>query len=484
MPDRPGSSSADSWRQVVAGYSSLAPEPVLTDLTHLVERDEIALELSFPAKVERILELDEAAQRLERDCIARYLTNEGQRHVTWAAGRDHAAVLHDAYGRLLALAREVEDVEDDLDALALLAARILRSGARLIKWDAFRHGPVAATVWPRLNLAYSLALRRGIALRQVCLRTDRTTSTCVEREYVRLMAVHSLGLDRMDPVELEAAWCLVHLVLDQLDITATQGPMTSFWVDLAGAAPPMRLMHMPRHAAQPRFFSGMRAASELRDLLCVVERGGLPAGLPQHLHPLPFRRKMAAVLKRMIQVWSDEAPMRRGRRHPVPGQMRVVQGLPGLLDSLAGGSSGQHWVICDAGEHGVGLEGLQRDVAGVEIGTLVGLQSAGGDQWQVGTIRRVWRDDDGSLKIGIELLGSDPSGATLDDGVTAQGVLLLDRGSRSGGTVRIILDPSTGLRGGSLQLTSSDGVTRLRPIASVEAECGVDYELRHYACAS
>lgn len=474
--------SSGGGRTLDTDFSNLQPESALAELTRLIEQQTTAGGQEISSRVEQILDLDEIAQRPARDCIACYLSETGDQQITWQAARDHAAVVHDAYGQLLAMLAQAGGLAEQRDSLALLAVRTLRTGAQLIKWEAFRHGPIASTLWPRLNVAYRLALREGIERQPVRSRMDRTTETSVEREYVRVMALQSLGLDRMDAGRLELAWCLIHHVLPLLEISSTPDETSSFWVDLASASAPMRLMHKPREAALPRYFSGKVAAKELEGLRERIASGEFPAGLPLQLH----RRteKLTAALTHIIRVWSNEAPMRRGRRHPVPGRMQVVQGLSGLLDIFHGvvSSSGHHqWTIRDTSVHGVGLAAPGGDAKALEVGMLVGLHSPQDDGWRVGTVRRLWREDSGCTQVGIELLGESPAEVTVDDGVKASQVLLLDR-LESEAPVRVIVSSPGPRPGDAVFLTQRGRKVKLAPMEAVEY--GVDYEMRRYLCTS
>lgn len=473
------------WRtldEVAAELSALPATRALETWTPYIEHQlglGSAGGQALPHRFDTLLALDEAAQRSARECIAAYLAGSGaERRAIWQTARNHWSVVLDAYGDALTFLEENQGGMEGRALMALLAVSLIRAGAQLMKWDSFRHGPLASVLWLRVNQAYRLASRAGSARLPVRSRADSVVETCVEREYVRVLALHSVGLDQFDPRRLEIVSRVVHQVLPLFDLAPAPSAASLLWVDVAGAHAPVRLMHMPREGVLPRFFSAMRAARALTNALDSSGSGADSQGdfLRAGEEPVPLRR----VLSHLIKVWSNDAPMRRGRRHLIPGQMMVVGGVSSLLDSLHGESGGRaqcFWNIRDVSTRGVGLHAPSGEVDALEVGMLVGLHASDGDRWRVGAVRRMWRGSDEAGEVGVELLGEMAVGMMADDGIEARRVVVLDPIKQSV-PVRVILSSPVPRHDGALFLKNRQSVVKLVPLET--AEVGADYEVRHY----
>jgi len=381
--------------------------------------------------------------------------------------------------------------EKDADLLAELCMRAIRAGAQCAKWDAFRHGPITEAVWARLNLAYRLASSPGVTRRTLRLRAERATETTVEREYLRAFALHSLGVDQLDAYRLELASRLIQYVLPYLELTEAPDAASLHWIDASSTLPPARLVKNPSNAGLPRFFSGIVASQPLQDMLEMVVAGEVPAPLVSVGEAVSggSSGKVASVLSHMIRCWSNEPPVRRHRRHAMPGRMLVVEGLLQFARRLAGDPDAiepRTWQMQDASLHGVGAEAMLDDANELAVGTLVGMHLPDGNCWRVGAVRRLWRSSSkvGNIghigRIGVELLGGTPAAASVDDGSAKINVIALDPLKR-GQPVRVLI-PVPGPRAGvPIYLLSGVAPIKLTPLTTLEY--GADHEIRMYLYA-
>ncbi|MDO6387934.1 hypothetical protein [Uliginosibacterium sp. 31-12] len=428
--------------------------------------------------------LDEASQAPARNCVELYLAarhkSASERKRLWALTHGFWSMVLEAYADLLIM-HAAEREPSARSFLAQLAVRAIRAGAQRAKWDAFRHGPIDDVVWARLNLAYRVAARSGVERESVRLRADRDATTSVEREYLRAVALHSLGPDQLDADRLELASRLVHYVSPRLELSSRPGTTTLYWVDLGHTLPPARMMQVPQQIVQGLFFSGASATLALHELLELVSAGNVPAGLLLQ-HDAGNTAGLSSVLSHMIRVWSNDAPLRRYRRHPVPGRLLVAMGLQEFslrLGSEEHGGLLRDWSMRDASTHGVGVEAPEGDVDEVQLGMLLGMHSSDGNRWRVGTVRRLWRTAKGCNQVGIELLGNEPVGAVADDGAQRVKIILLDP-LRRGLPVRVIL-PLSARSERPLYVLGQNRTVKLLPLP--EREYGLDHEIRSYLFA-
>jgi hypothetical protein len=379
--------------------------------------------------------------------------------------------------------------EKDVVLLAELGVRAIRAGFQCAKWDAFRHGPITSEVWARLNLVYRVAVERGMVRRTVQLRAERATETTVEREYLRACAFHSLGVDQLDAYRLELASRLIQYVLPYLELTEAPDAASLHWIDASSALPPARLVRNPNSTGLPRFFSGIVATQPLQDMLEMVVAGEVPASLGSigEFAGGGAGAQIASVLSHMIRCWSSEPPIRRHRRHPMPGRMLVIEGLLQLARRLAGDPDAlepRRWQMQDASLHGVGAEAELGEGTELAVGTLIGMHLEDGNCWRVGAVRRLWRSS-GKIghiaRIGVELLGGTPAAAYVDDGSVKISVIVLDPIKR-GQPVRVLV-PVPGPRSGQpIYLVEAAIPIKLSPLTTLEY--GADYEIRMYIQAN
>ncbi|HEX5125343.1 MAG TPA: hypothetical protein VFW00_01255 [Rhodocyclaceae bacterium] len=469
---------------VLQALSSAPPEDALAEAASLIESSLGNPDMGETERLRLLFALDEATQPHVRGYIDHYLAAlreaSPSKNLLWSAARSHWALIFDAYGECLNAAATDKSLHVDA-ALAELAIRTIRSGTLRAKWDAFRHGPIENSVWSRLNLAYRLAVRCGVQHLPLQLRPGRATETTAEREYLRAIAQHGVGPDQLDAERFELAARLIHYVLHYLELTPTPNAASLHWLDCALSLPPARIVNLPANATMPRFFSGMAAVHTLEELLDLVVAGEMPTALSvsgENAHA-----RVASVLSHIIRGWSNQPPQRRHRRHAMPGQLLVIDGLTRFVARLSGDASDSAlhtWTVRDASLQGIGAEAPLDDTENLNVGTLVGMHSVDGDRWRIGAVRRMWRMSDKTGQVGIELLGGAPVAASADDGANAVRVIVLEPLKR-GQPVRLAV-PSPGPRQGEpLYLLDHGKAVKLTPVTTLEY--GTDFEIRAYLVA-
>lgn len=473
----------------LAVIAQMEPARALSSVAELVTAVLGRREISEAERVRTLFAADQAVQRQARACIEYYLSALGSgsaaRHSLWRCAHDHWTLMFDAYGACLAVAEASVDPLDDA-LLAELSVRAIRAGAQCVKWDAFRHGPITDSLWGRLNRAYRLAAENRVTRNSVRLRADRATETTVEREFLRVFALHSLGVDQLDAFRLELASRLIQYVLPYLELSVHPDAASLQWVDVASRNPPVRLVRTPENAGLPRFFSGTVATQPLQEMLELVVAGEVPApllGIGEREVSEAGAGKVASVLSHMVRCWSTEPPVRRHRRHGMLGTLFVVEGLARFADRLAGnGAHGQStWQMRDASLKGVGAEARLDASDDLSVGLLVGMHLPDGNKWCVGAVRRLWRTSDEHGQVGVELLGGEPAAAVAEDGSGESRVIVLDP-VRRGHPVRVLV-PSPGLRCGvPVYLLGGVAPLKLTPLSVLEY--GADHEVRMYLCAA
>ncbi len=483
---RPPESPADAGLQSqLLALHHMDPSQALQQVVGRVLAARARSDLSHAARLRIIFEFDKAVQRQARTGLERYLslsaTLSPARHALWQIVRRCWATLFETY------AESLMAVEADTEALARseiaeLSIRAIRAGTQCIKWDAFHHGPIQPDTWAVLNQAYRLALLADVAQRNVQLRSDRATESTVEREYLRALAFNSLGVDQLDAFRLEVSSRLIQYVLPYLELTEHADAASLQWVDVSGREAPARLLRQSETAGLARFFSGTVASEPLQEMLEQVASGKIPEPLLSAGQADASGGKVASALSHMIRCWSSEPPVRRHRRHVLPGTMLVVPGLQQFALRLAGDPRARTpyaWQLQDASLQGIGADARLDEASDLAVGTLLGMHMPDSATWRVGAVRRVWRSTPGMGRVGVELLGGTPVAAMADDGAGELSVVVLDA-PRRGQPTRVLV-PGAGLRANAPIYLLGAAPLKLSPLSTLEY--GTDHEIRMYLCA-
>ena len=170
----------------------------------------------------------------------------------------------------------------------------------------------------------------------------------------------------------------------------------------------------------------------------------------------------------------------------------MVHGYSGLAACLSWDGSttdlaihGQNtvdsWVVQNVSAGGFGA--VTPPVTGdwLRIGSLVGMQPSGGQNWLVGVIRRLSRDAEEQGNVGIQTIAKAAESVELKAGGSGTslgvGILLVDPSDKLG-EMRMLLDVGRFDSRRSIEMMKDGSPTLLMPMELLEE--GTDYELAKY----
>ncbi|MEN3112816.1 hypothetical protein ACFONG_00270 [Uliginosibacterium paludis] len=456
-----------------------APSEHLREAVRCIESLAARHEPSALERLRLLSALDDACQAPSRACATSFVTQavtvsrEGLlRHVP-----DFWQTLLEAYDLLLSrLASPPGAAESGV--IAALAVRALRAGQHCARWAAFAGEPLDGACWQRLNQVYLSARDRQADVLGVRVRADRDTETCVEREYLALLAQHTLALQQLDAASVELALRLCRQALAQLEFGRVRGISSQLWIDPAAGLPPARMLEADMPGKGVLFFSAAAAVPALQRLLDLAIRGRVPP----ELVPAGGTVQLAAVLSYMIRQWSADAPVRNQARQALSGPVEVVWGFSAVVQGLHTGASlgafepDPGCVLRDVSSAGVGIELVDGGKGGHEVGALLSLRLSDDDLPRIGVVRRWMRQEGARLLLGCEFLGREAQLLTVVAGGQALHALAIDP-LQSGVPVRLIL-PSDMANQSVLRLIDHPGMGVLQALTT--AEPGGDHVLRSY----
>jgi hypothetical protein len=120
-----------------------------------------------------------------------------------------------------------------------------------------------------------------------------------------------------------------------------------------------------------------------------------------------------AVLKHLAVYWSDKPPSRASERRETTARITIVPGYFAVLDELERDesdalnfsvSSGESWIVENVSDNGYGALVPASTTDWIRVGEMIGVQVEGAQQWGIGIVRRVMRDEQRQYHVGIEII--------------------------------------------------------------------------------
>jgi hypothetical protein len=426
---------AKETKRVVAEIVSRDPLDAVEEASNWLESLADAEGFKLALRLERIMQLDEAAvaaaRRSGRDFLSLARANRTLESKLWQINRGYWQQLVTAYANCLIRYRQSEKDADAIKSqLPLLYTRLMSGLAALLKWDQFRYGPLAPDFWMTLGGVYLAAVESKLAQKPVALYSG-VAETTVEAEYLKTLVFHASSMDNLTPLEIEVAERFVAYFLPFFSLIREVRPENVYWVDAVKPLPPTRLAKLPEVTATLRFFNGTRAVDAVHKTMEQIRADGrVPPGI--HLGANYDVVAVMPVLEHLAMCWAPKPPMRSHSRHRVKSPLTVVHGLNDIHRSLSGRGSGggtangaETWLVDDVSQGGMGALVPNAGTDWIRIGVLIGLQPDGGDNWLLGVVRRYQRGGAGDGAVGIETLSKTPRAVMADaGGLQTEGILL------------------------------------------------------------
>lgn len=450
-------------RLALTEIATNAAPTAIVELIRWLDSFQYEAELDVSELARLVVALDEAAQPQLRQAAGLYLSNVfGSRSVRYKAlGRDFYASLGRAYDLVLsALSSDFSIAPGDSLRTEILL-RTVRSAAGEMKWAAFDYQDLAPDVWQRAGVAYRTAHASGALNAPVSVREGRETFSTINREFVRLVAMHCASLDQLPPDRIEAADKLVRVLQHSLQLSNQPASGTLFTLDLESLARPRRCVSLPDDVPQTvRFFRPADAVSMLGELDVSMEGEGLDplfAGLSAP--------SVSAAIRHLSRQWAAVPPMRQCRRHRVDGALALATGL-GFIRSLVSGEAllrpAAAWSLLDASRNGFGVSSPVMDPDICRVGALVGAHVGETGRWVLALVRRVRFSEAAGAAVGLQTVSNDPVPALFDDGSRSWSGLLCDPVVR-GRSVRVACEPGFMRSGGQVFARLAARTVKLEP---------------------
>ena len=455
--------------------------------------------------------LDEAAQphvrKLTREYFTRNEPGKFQENRLWLVLGNLSKRTADGYYKVFERYCKAEKGSNTIKAqLPLLLVRAVNAMVGQLKFVCVRYGHVDKTIWTNLAQIFSHAELQQCLDTPVSLYPGVAGNTSVKCEAGHLLGWYGCGINTLKPLYMHLTERLVAQYCMTIDVHARQGEHDLFSFDPSRPAAPKRVKvdEMTRRAqasgagmSSSRLLPQSAGYAITSDLASVV---GSPSRMASSsisnvseadatAHPATrfismagMQPKLESLIKTLgKKVMPDDLtlgvgydaesvleaaqylldymtapPLRRSVRRKVKINMSVVQGFSSTVERTNAGLNFNEekpvqWEIEDIGANGFRTVLPAQVSDEIRIGSLLGVQPAGVQNWGVAVVRHMIRDDQNQLHVGAEMLTnqitavaliqSGEGGGAFEDGQTA--LWLYEKQGESAGEARLLMKADT-----------------------------------------
>lgn len=408
-------------------------------------------------RLQVLMHLDEQARDMQHSLCTQYLRNPRMSKVIesrlwtsihafyWEITRGYHAFLMDFVAN--PGGSKIQAV------IPVLTARAICGFADIFKWRYFRYERADEKLWLRLHNLYRIAEFDNFQTNRFKLyTTDGKPSSCME-EYVQALLLAPLGAGSLTPKQIEMVdhWLDNWSELTPLD-SSYDAERHFFMVDTAQGQALRRIR--PNTSPEPsyRFINTFPLLERLEETERALKSGALPPslGLGEEFR-LPDGYDL---LTYAAGEWAANSvrDRRASERKPTSGRCEVVRDLSNISNrirlemEIAHGTghtkhmsheeildiklygfvtertksalsqrqaSGQdtpveRWPLHDRSETGIGLVLKTEESEWVKVGKLLALRHDPAENWRIGIIRRITRQDGETRTVGIQTVEAVP----------------------------------------------------------------------------
>jgi len=368
-------------------------------------------------------------------------------------------------------------------ALPLVAARGISALIGRLKCAAARYALPDQTIWGSLAGLYAHAEAQKYLDDPVELYAGLGANTSVRNEFVSLLMWYASGSSTLNPLQAHLAERLTSHFRQNFTISLQKEADSLFCFDLEHPAPPMRLNAEIKPQPSMRFLSAGSVQPHVKSLLDILDKNTVPEAI--NLGGVFNADVVGEVVRHLSVFWGSALPVRRDARHKVMVKLYVAIGFSDVLEKAdtdlnTSADAREHWTVEDISISGMRCVLPSARAAEVAIGLLVGTRPERGAHWGAGIVRRLSRDKQNNLHVGIELLGNHLTGVKLrEHGISGeQHAIWLSNANDVSGEVSLLMSPGAFSEGSSLHVKLDSKNYLLMPLALLEK--GADYDLARY----
>lgn len=432
--------------------------------------------------------LDESAHPYLNKIIHSYFgltpPTEFQENRQWAVMNSYSTFIDMGYLDVIVGLKNGEKGSSSLKAsIALISARGIDAVFGRLESAAVRYVAFEPQLWVHLAEFYAYAEAEGCLDELITLYVGERQTT-VRRMFASVLMWYTAGVESFRPLDLHIAKRLINHLSKSFVVNDECIAESLYSFDLKSPSAPIRVKEEgAMYPLSLRFLGSGAAPKQLDDILKTLSKDLVPDEL--NIGIAYSAEVVSEVTRHLSECCHSPLPVRRPTRRKIEMKVNALNGFFNLVDEThvdlnLNDPVSDNWEVEDISANG--LRCVLPDTRGsnVKIGTLVGLQPEKALYWGVGVVRRLRRDAQNKLHVGVRILSNRVESVVLDehDALSSddnQRALLLDRPDTGDGETLMLMRQDTFSMNRSPTMKLGDQSFLLMPLSLVER--GIDFDL-------
>jgi hypothetical protein len=448
---------------------------------------------SLDHQVQILSLLDEAAQphlkKLQRDYFTLLPLNKFQENRLWNTLNEFYLFSEQVYADIFTQCRKSErGIAFPKAQMALLASRALFAISNRLKLAAVRYGQIDPALWANVAGIYSYAGKYDFTDETVFLYPGTGINTSPKREFADLVVWYSMGTGSLAPINIHIAERLIAHLNKFLEVGThvSEGCLWAF--NLLQPAAPMRVSGEGTIHPSLRFIGIGSLESGLNELIRTLAKGVVPQEINMY-GSVYDAGLIGDVARQLTARCVMPPPTRKNARRKLKVNLHVSNGFRNLFENSDAGlgfseAESSIWEVEDVSSSGFRSVVSPALLDSIKIGSLIGSKPENMMNWGVGIVRRLSRDAQNNLQVGVEILTNQVMGVALNvadrsgAGEPPHRALYLNKPNDTSGEAWLLMSPGAYLPSRSFNLKLSGKSYLLLTLGLVES--GDDYDLARY----
>jgi hypothetical protein len=448
---------------------------------------------SFDHQVTIMSLLDEAAQthvrKLQREYFTLLPLNQFQENRLWSVLNTYFILCEQVYADIFAQCRNADrGIAFPRPQMSQLASRSLFVISNRLKFAAVRYEQIDPALWTHLAAIYSYSGKFDFLEETVFLYPGSGLNTSPKREFAELIVWYSMGTGSLAPLHIHIAERLISYLNKFLEVGThvSEGCLWAF--NLLQPTAPMRVSGEGTIHPSVRFIGIGGLEAGLNDLIRTLAKGVVPQEINMY-GSIYDTELLGDVARQLMTRCVLPPPTRKNARRKLKVNLHVSNGLKNLFENSEAGlgfseAESEIWEVEDVSSTGFRSVVSPALLGSVKIGSLIGSKPENMLNWGVGIVRRLSRDAQNNLQVGVEILSNQVIGVGLKaadrSGAAepAHMAMYLNKLNDNSGEAWLLMSPGTYLPSRSFNMRLSGKNYLLLTLELVES--GDDYDLARY----
>ncbi len=405
--------------------------------------------------------LDEIGQPHRRKLSSDYLSaavrmQKNQEHRLWGIINDFARRRYEVYLQCLEQIKQTPAGDALANHQPLLMVRAMRAIAEQKKWLYMRYRVIDERVWREIATLTFLAEAERVARSLLSAYPGEHETTSVVMELMKALMLDISSPNSLTPKRIEITERLLVSFAGAFEMSEARTANSVFYVDLSAAKPPARIPENLEPSSTTFFFNAAEAVKKLQSLANTLQEKGKQPDM--HFAENVSAQELLEVAKHLIIYWSPASPQRQHERSQEIARFHVLHAYSDIYRHIADyakkvdpvftenkdilyrervdlklygfvtdktkklmaevaqkyaqaenqDEKTETWTMENKSLGGFGAVIPQLNEDWVKVGALVAVKREDETQWLAGIIRRMVRDAELKVLVGIQALSTEP----------------------------------------------------------------------------